>query len=75
MTTETKVTNSHYAQLPAFKNACMMYAETVHPPSVGSVFDNSAAKELAAKVATRRQASKFRRGTGVVYKTINNLPM
>jgi predicted N-acyltransferase len=61
MTKATPVTNAHYSQLPAFKKACQQYLDTTQQDI-----------ELD-KVATRRQASKFRRGTGVVYKTISGL--
>lgn len=67
MTTKANsMTNSHYAQTPAFQKACLKFAETSHQPGL-------AAETAASKIATRRQASKYRRGTGIVYKTLNNL--
>jgi hypothetical protein len=62
MTTKANsMTNAHYAKTTSFCKACQQYMETSQP---GLELD---------KIATRRQASKYRRGTGVVYKTINNL--
>jgi predicted N-acyltransferase len=61
MTKSAQVTNAHYSQLPTFKKACQQYIDTTQ-------------QDLEIdKIATRRQASKYRRKTGVVYKTINNL--
>lgn len=56
-------TNAYYAQTTAFRKVCQMFLDKTQ-------------KDLPLeKIATRRQASKFRRGMGVVYKTLNNLPI
>jgi predicted N-acyltransferase len=69
MTTKaSSMTNAHYAQTPGFRKACQQYLETSQ-----QYLETSQVNLELEKITTRRQASKFRRGTGVVYKTINGL--
>jgi hypothetical protein len=67
----TTMTNRLFAEKDTgFKNACKMAAETLFPgdKNLDKVLD------FTKKIQTTRQASKFRRGNGIVYKTINNMP-
>jgi hypothetical protein len=60
---KNSMTNSHYKLTPGFMKACEQAAQIIDPAN----------PELPSKLSTTRQASKFRRGTGLVWKTINNM--
>jgi hypothetical protein len=50
-----------------FGKACTMAAGVLFPG------EDNKAMEFSNKIRTPRQASKFRRGTGIVWKTLNNM--
>jgi hypothetical protein len=56
----SRCTNKEYTQTESFQDAAVKVAELL-------------GEENPNKFITVRQASKFRRGTGIVYQTIHNL--
>jgi len=61
--TTNRVSNSSYKIRPEFIKACEQAAKRINPNN----------PELSLTLATRRQASKYRRKTGIVWKTLNNM--
>jgi hypothetical protein len=49
-----------------FRNSCKKTGTILFPT------EKTKAEEFASKIRTTRQASKFRRGKGIVYKAITN---
>lgn len=62
-------TNRFYAENDTlFEGNCKKAGQILFPEQ------NDKAEEFSRKIRTTRQASKFRRGEGIVYKTITGKP-
>lgn len=59
------MTNKEFSEDGTFINAVRRAAQTLYP-------DPEDQMKFEKKHRTTRQASKYRRGTGIVWKTINN---
>ena len=57
-----KKAKTTYQVSPEFLKICEQAAQKINPNDL----------ELSLKLATKRQASKYRNNTGIVWKTLNN---